>query len=322
VNEGLFRSGAILTMNTSRNKPKIIVICGATAVGKTSAAIELARIFNGEIISADSRQIYRYMNIGTAKPAPEQLAEIPHYIIDFVDPDRHFDARQFARMAHEIILKLVRKNQLPFVVGGTGLYIKALLNGLFEDHFSDPSIRERLKKEAENYGKKALYERLEIIDPETANRLHPNDLYRIIRALEVFEISGNPISKWHREHQFSEIRYRVLKLGLYLDREILYKRIDQRVDMMISEGLIDEVRAILKRGYSPDLKSMKAIGYSHLIDYLMGNCTLDKAVSALKRDTRRYSKRQMTWFRADPEINWIKPSEINAFMPLIKKFLE
>ena len=309
-------------MNTSANKPKIIVICGATAVGKTSAAIDLARIFNGEIISADSRQIYRYMNIGTAKPAPEQLAEIPHYIVDFIDPDQHFDAGQFAGMAHDIILKLLRKNQLPFVVGGTGLYIKALLNGLFEDNISDTSIRERLKQEAEDYGKTALYERLKKIDPETANRLHPNDIYRIMRALEVFEISGNPISKRHREHRFSELRYRVLKLGLYLDREILYKRIDQRVDMMISEGLIDEVRAILKRGYSPDLKSMKAIGYSHLIDYLMGNCSLDKAVSALKRDTRRYSKRQMTWFRADSEINWIKPTEINTAIPLINKFLE
>jgi len=168
----------------------------------------------------------------------------------------------------------------------------------------------------------ALYERLKKIDPETANRLHPNDIYRIIRALEVFEISGNPISRWHREHRFSEKRYCVLKVGLYLDREILYKRIDQRVDMMISEGLIEEVRAILERGYSPDLRSMKAIGYSHVVDYLMGNCTLDKAVGTLKRDTRRYSKRQMTWFRADPEINWIKPSEINTIMPLINKFLE
>jgi tRNA dimethylallyltransferase len=309
-------------MNTSANKPKIIVICGATAVGKTSAAIDLAGIFNGEIISADSRQIYRYMNIGTAKPAPEQLAEIPHYIVDFIDPDQHFDAGQFAGMAHDIILKLLRKNQLPFVVGGTGLYIKALLNGLFEDNISDTSIRERLKQEAEDCGKTALYERLKKIDPETANRLHPNDIYRIMRALEVFEISGNPISKRHREHRFSELRYRVLKLGLYLDREILYKRIDQRVDMMISEGLIEEVREILKQGYSPDLKSMKAIGYSHVINYLKGNCSLDNAVKTLKRDTRRYSKRQMTWFRADPEIYWIKPSEINTVIPLINKFLE
>lgn len=309
-------------MNTDENKPKIIVICGPTAVGKTSVAINFAGIFNGEIISADSRQIYRYMNIGTAKPTPEQLAEIPHYIIDFLDPDQHFDARQFAQMAHNIILKLTGKNQVPFIVGGTGLYIKALLNGLFEDNFSDISVRGRLKKEADEYGKNRLYERLSKIDPHTANRLHPNDIYRIIRALEVFEISGKSISSWHREHRFSETRYCVLKLGIYLDRETLYKRIDHRVDMMISEGLVEEVRAILKRGYSPDLKAMKAIGYSQIIDYLMGNCTLDKAIRTLKRDTRRYSKRQMTWFRADSEINWIKPSEINTFIPLINKFLE
>lgn len=309
-------------MNTDENKPKIIVICGPTAVGKTSVAIDFAGIFNGEIISADSRQIYRYMNIGTAKPTPEQLAEIPHYIIDFLDPDRHFDAGQFAQMAHDIILKLTGKNQVPFVVGGTGLYIKALLNGLFEDNFSDISVRGRLKKEADEYGKNTLYERLLKIDPHTANRLHPNDIYRIIRALEVFEISGKSISSRHREHRFSETRYCVLKLGIYLDRETLYKRIDQRVDMMLSEGLVEEVRAILKRGYSPDLKAMKAIGYSQVIDYLMGNCTLDEAIRTLKRDTRRYSKRQMTWFRADSEINWIKPTEINTVMPLINKFLE
>jgi tRNA dimethylallyltransferase len=310
------------TMHTSTNKTKIIVICGPTAVGKTSAAIDLARIFNGEIISADSRQIYRYMNIGTAKPEPKQLAEIPHYMVDCIDPDQHFDARQFAWMAHKIILKLSRKKQLPFIVGGTGLYIKALLNGLFEDNYSDSSVRGRLKKEADTGGKKILYEKLKKIDPETANKLHPNDTYRIVRALEVFEISGKPISKWHQEHQFSDTRYFVFKVGLYLDREILYKQIDRRVDIMISAGLIEEVQAIIKRGYSPDLKSMKAIGYSHIIDYLMGDCSLEEAVKNLKRDTRRYSKRQMTWFRADPEINWIKPSEINTIIPLMNKFLE
>jgi tRNA dimethylallyltransferase len=309
-------------MNTCANKPKIIVICGPTAVGKTSVAIDLAKIYNGEIISADSRQIYRYMNIGTAKPAPKQLAEIPHYLVDFIDPDQHFDAGQFAQMANEIILKSIRKNQQPFVVGGTGLYIKALLSGLFEADISDSSVRGRLTKEADEYGKTALYERLKKIDPETANRLHPNDVYRIIRALEVFESSGKSLSKWHREHRFSETQYCVLKLGLYIEKEILYKQIDQRVDMMITEGLIEEVRAILKRGYSADLKSMKAIGYSHVINYLLGNCTLDEAVRTLKRDTRRYSKRQMTWFRADAEINWIKPSEINTLIPLINKFLE
>jgi tRNA dimethylallyltransferase len=309
-------------MSTGVNKLKIIVVCGPTAVGKTSAAINLAKIFNGEIIGADSRQIYRYMNIGTAKPAQEQLAAIPHYLIDFVDPDQHFDAKQFAKMAHEIILKLILKNQVPFIVGGTGLYIKALLQGLFEDNFSDQLVRERLKMDADKFGKQALFKRLTKIDPETANRLHPNDLYRIIRALEVYEVSGKPISRWHHEHGFSEKRYSVLKIGLYLDRDVLYKRIDQRVDMMISEGLIEEVRAILKKGYSPELKSMKAIGYTHVIDYLMGNCSQADAVRSLKRDTRRYSKRQMTWFRADSEINWIKPSEINTVIPLMKRFLE
>jgi tRNA dimethylallyltransferase len=309
-------------MNPTANKPKVIVLCGPTAVGKTSAAIYLAGIFNGEIISADSRQIYRHMNIGTAKPEPKQLADIRHYLVDFIDPDQLFDARQFAQMANQIIFELVRKNKQPFVVGGTGLYIKALLNGLFEANFSDFSVRERLKKEADEFGKPALYEKLKKIDPETANRLHPNDIYRVIRALEVFEISGNSLSTLHQGHRFSERRYHVLKFGLYAEREILYKQIEQRVDMMISEGLIEEVQTLLKKGYSPDLRSMKAIGYSHIINYLLGNCTLDDAIRTLKRDTRRYSKRQMTWFQADHEITWIKPSEIKTLIPLINKFLK
>ncbi len=302
-------------------KSKIIIICGPTAAGKTSAAIEIARIFNGEIISADSRQIYRYMDIGTAKPTKEELAQVPHYLVDFIAPDQHFDARKFARMAHEIILKLIRRNQVPFIVGGTGLYIKSLIHGLFDDNFSDPSVRARLKTEATELGKNVLYERLKTVDPETAHRLHPNDTFRIVRALEVFEISGKPISSWHQKHRFSQNRYDALKIGIYLDRDILYKRIDRRVDIMISEGLVEEVRAILDRGYSPDLKSMKAIGYRHIIDYLFGNCTLEETIRNLKRDTRRYAKRQMTWFRADHEINWVKPSELNTLTPLLTKFL-
>jgi len=301
---------------------KLIVILGPTSTGKTSIALKLCRRFGGEIISADSRQIYKYMTIGTAKPAPEQLSEIRHYLVDMVDPDQPFDARQFAQMAHDIIGKLTLKNQVPFVVGGTGLYIKALLHGLFENHFSDGSVRDRLKKEAEHKGKSALYERLKHIDPVTADRLHPNDLYRIIRALEVYEMSGKPISSWHHEHNFSKTRYHVFKLGLYLDRESLYKRIDQRVDMMISEGFIEEVREILQRGYSPELMAMKAIGYRHAIHYLMGKCSLADAVKNLKGDTRRYAKRQMTWFRSETDINWIKPSELKAIIPVMSKFLE
>lgn len=291
-------------------------------MGKTSAAIILAGIFNGEIISADSRQIYRYMNIGTAKPTPGQLDEIPHHLIDFINPDQNFDAGQFADMAHEIILKLIRKNRLPFVVGGTGLYIRALLNGLIEDDFSNPSFREKLRQEADVHGNETLYQRLKSVDPVTADRVHPNDIYRIIRALEIFEFSGTPISELHRGHHFKDTRYDVLKIGLHLEREVLYKRIDQRVDMMISEGLIDEVRKILKRGYATDLKSMKAIGYSHLIEHFKGNCTLEESISKLKRDTRRYSKRQMTWFRADPEITWLKPYETGTMIHLVNSFLK
>ncbi len=308
-------------MNQGTQKTKIVLICGPTAVGKTTAGIETAKVFNGEIISADSRQIYRHMNIGTAKPTAEQLSEIPHYLIDFVKPDQHFDANQFAQMAHEIIANLVLKNKLPIVVGGTGFYIKALLHGLFRDNHSDHAVRQKLRQQADTHGKQFLFDKLRSVDPETANRLHPNDTFRVIRALEVYETSGEPLSSLHHKHRFTQSPYHALKIGLYLDRQTLYKHIDQRVDIMISEGLIEEVRAILDRGYSPELKAMKAIGYNHLAAYLFGNCSLEEAVRTLKRDTRRYAKRQMTWFRADPEINWIRPTEKKTLIKLVRQFL-
>ncbi|MFO8082765.1 MAG: tRNA (adenosine(37)-N6)-dimethylallyltransferase MiaA [Desulfobacterales bacterium] len=303
-------------------KTKIVVICGPTAVGKTSQAIKIAKIFDGEIINADSRQIYRFMNIGTAKPSPEQLSTIPHYLVDFINPDQPFDANRFAEMAHEIVSKLTFKKKLPLLVGGTGFYIKSTLHGLFENNCSNPMIRRRLQQEANRYGKEYLYEKLKKVDPETANRIHANDTYRVIRALEVYKTSGETISSLHRRHHFAQTRYNALKIGFCLDRKTLYKRIDQRVDIMISEGLIEEVQALLALGYPKELKSMKAIGYNHLADYLAGNCTLEEAICTLKRDTRRYAKRQMTWFRPDPEINWVKPSDTNALINLVQEFLK
>jgi tRNA dimethylallyltransferase len=291
-------------------------------MGKTYTAINLARTFNGEIISADSMQIYRYMNIGTAKPTTDEQLCVAHYMIDLVDPDKHFDARQFAEMCRENIMKLYVRGITPFVVGGTGLYIKALVNGLFEAGQSDTHMRRRLKEQARIYGAPFLHKRLRRHDPDTAEKIHPNDTYRIIRALEVYELTGKSIAALQREHGFNDNRFRALKIGLHINREELYDRINHRVDAMIGSGFLDEVQGLLAMGYRDDLKSMRSIGYRHLIDFIKGRCSWDEAIRTLKRDTRRYAKRQLTWFKADPEIVWREPGQLIEIRRLIKKFLQ
>lgn len=303
------------------NRPYIVVVGGPTGIGKTSAAIKLAQAFGGEIINADSMQIYRYMDVGTAKPTHEEQSQVRHYMVDIVDPDESFDAARFAVMADGHIRELNRQGKLPIVAGGTGLYIKALVNGLFRADPADPEILKKLEKEAAEKGSMVLYERLEKCDPRAAERIHPNDAFRIIRALETFETTGCPISEYHDKHRFSEQPYRVLKIGLSMEREILYGRINRRVDIMIDEGLLEEVKSLLDRGYSQDLKSMRSLGYRHMVSYINNELPWDEAIRTLKRDTRRYAKRQMTWFRADTELSWIQPEEIMNTIPCIQSFL-
>ncbi|MBW2679429.1 MAG: tRNA (adenosine(37)-N6)-dimethylallyltransferase MiaA [Deltaproteobacteria bacterium] len=303
-------------------KPKIIIICGPTALGKTSVAINLAGAFNGEIIGADSMQIYRHMDIGTAKPTTDEQSRVAHHMIDLINPDEHFDARQFAEMANEKIIKLYASCFTPFVVGGTGLYIKALVHGLFKSGRADIRARKRLQEQARIYGADSLYQKLRRHDPDTAERIHPNDSYRIIRALEVYELTGKPITAFQREHGFKDHRFRALKIGLHINREVLYDRINHRVDAMIDSGFLDEVKGLLDMGYSDDLKSMRSIGYRHLIDFIKGRCSWDETLRTLKRDTRRYAKRQLTWFKADPEIIWREPGQLREIQRLIKKFLQ
>ena len=308
-------------MNSDKPKPKLIVICGPTGAGKTSAAIEIAGEFKGEIINADSMQIYRYMDIGTAKPTPDEQARVKHHMIDIVYPDESFDAAMYAKMAREIIMKLDRQEVVSFVVGGTGFYIKALLYGLFMEGQSDLNIRERLKAEAAVHGAAFLHTRLSKCDPLSAENIHPNDTYRIIRALELYEMTGKSISEYHEEHRFADELFKVLTIGLDINREILYDRINSRVDAMIDAGFVDEVKGLLDKGYSESLKPMQSIGYRHLTDYIKGRLTWDKALLTLKRDTRRYAKRQLTWFKADLRIAWIKPEQLEDIVRLIKKFL-
>ena len=308
-------------MNSAISKPKIVIICGPTGIGKTAVAIDLAQRFKGQIIGADSMQIYKYMDIGTAKPTAEEQARVVHHMVDIVAPDEPFDAARYAEQARQIIAELCQHQILPFVVGGTGLYIKSLLYGLITDDVSDPLIRAKLKAEAETHGIETLHQRLCRLDPETAQRLHPNDIYRILRALEVVEASGKSISRHHREHGFTDQPFDTLKVGLEMERELLYKRINQRVDAMLAAGFIDEVKTLLARGYAADLKAMQAIGYRHLVDSIQGRISLAECLRTLKRDHRRYAKRQLTWFNADSEIIWKTPQQIEEIIRLVKQFI-
>lgn len=302
------------------DKPKIVVICGPTGVGKTSSAIDVASAFNGEIISADSMQIYKYMDIGTAKPTPQEQARIPHHLIDIVEPDEHFDAAMFAKMAHEKIAELCKNNILPFVVGGTGFYIKSLTQGLFESRPADSDIRKALKAEASEKGTAFLHSQLSRYDPETANRLHPNDTFRIIRAIEIYKTTGKRISEHHQEHGFADAPFQVLKVGLAVEREKLYDRINARTEAMMKAGFLEEVRGLLDMNYSEELKSMQSIGYRHLVELILERLSYDEAVRTLKRDTRRYAKRQLTWFKADPDVIWTEPGKTGYICGLVKQF--
>lgn len=302
-------------------KPPVLVVCGPTGIGKTAAAIRLAERFQGEIINADSMQVYRRMDIGTAKPTPAEQRRARHHLIDVVDPQEDFDAARFAAMARSIAFTLGQQGILPVLAGGTGLYIKAFLQGLFPAASTSPRTREALKDEAAAKGPRQLHRRLARLDPQAAARIHPNDAVRLIRALETAEVTGQPLSQHHRRHGFAESPFRALKIGLTMERQALYNRIDRRVDAMLAAGLLEEVRQLLRAGYSGELKSMQSIGYRHMVDYLSGRTDFREAVRTLKRDTRRFAKRQFTWFNADRQIRWTEPERLPELFPAIEAFL-
>ena len=290
-------------------------------MGKTGFAIDLSRRFNGEIVGADSMQIYRHMTIGTAKPTAEEQATVIHHMVDIVDPHEEFDAAEYGRRAADVVSGLIAAGKQPFVVGGTGLYIKALIYGLTRAARSDEKIRESLKARLERRGVRAMHECLSRVDPRSARRIHPNDAFRILRALEVFEITGRSITAHHDAHQFARPRFNALHIGLSLPRPRLYTRIDQRVDAMLASGLVEEVRSLLAMGCHPRLKSMQALGYRHMVDYLQGRTEWTEAVRTLKRDHRRYAKRQLTWFGADRQVNWLQPDQLSEADTLVRGFL-
>ncbi len=300
---------------------KIVIICGPTGIGKTSFAIKLARFFNGEIISADSMQIYKHMNIGTAKPDAEELKLATHHLIDFLDPKESFDAGLYMKAADQSIQKIINTGKIPIVAGGTGLYIRALLYGLFRVKPASQDVLKQLNRKLNGKGTLFLYKKLVKCDPEAAKTIHPNDAFRIIRALEFYKTNQQKISKRKTDHNFKKNRYDYIKIGLYEEREKLYERINKRVDIMLSQGLLKEVVNLVESGYSLSLKPMQSIGYKHMGMFIKNEVGWEEAVRLLKRDTRRYAKRQFTWFNKERDIYWVKFSQLEKAKSLIKEFL-
>ena len=284
--------------------PKIPAFVGPTGSGKTPLSLLLAERLGGEVVSADSRQIYKFLDIGTAKPSKEDLIRVKHHFVGILDPKQDFSAGEYGKMARERIGEILRKGKMPVLVGGSGLYIKAVVDGFFDGPGRDPELRAKLEERLEREGKEGLYEVLRGLDPASAATMDSSKPRRILRALEVFYITGKPISQWHQE-QHTEPPFFVHQYALDWDRNELYKRIDKRVEEMIAAGFIEEVQNISKRGYSRNLNSLNTVGYSEMFDYLEGKRSLPDATESMKRNTRRFAKRQLTWFRADKRVKWV-----------------
>lgn len=282
----------------------MLLLVGPTAVGKTGLSLEIAQTLGGEIVSADSRQIYRYMDIGTAKPTFDERAVVPHHFIDTKDPDELYSAGEYGRDARAVIQDLLQKDIVPVVVGGSGFYIRALVDGLFAPEISDHEVKEKWRRRLVTKGREAVFAELERVDPRTAERLHINDTQRIVRALEVYELTGKPISQF-QEGQEEPADFEPVFIGLERDRSELVQRIEQRVDLMMDQGLMQEVQALLEKGYSPDVNALATVGYQEVVAYLQGEYDFDEMVERIKIHTRQYSKRQMTWFRRDLRVNWL-----------------
>ena len=285
----------------------IIVLVGPTCSGKTKVGISLAQKLNSEIISADSRQIYKYLTIGTAKPAEDELSKIKHHFVDFLEPDCDYNVSKFETEALDKIEFMFVENKIPIVAGGSGLYIKALIDGIFNSVDVDEEFREELNFKREKLGNEFIYEELKKVDPVSADKMYPQNWKRVMRALEVYHITGEPISKFHEEYK-REKKYNFVQFGLNWERSVLYKNIDARVDKMIEEGLVKEVQQILAKGFSKNINALNTVGYKEIISFLENEITLDRAIELIKRNTRRYAKRQLTWFRKDDRIQWISVS--------------
>ncbi|MCB2292124.1 tRNA (adenosine(37)-N6)-dimethylallyltransferase MiaA [Clostridium algoriphilum] len=290
----------------------LFILAGPTAVGKTEISIKLSQKLNGEIISADSMQIYKYMNIGSAKISKQEMRGVPHHLVDIIEPSEEFSVAEFKERAESAIEEITNKNKLPMIVGGTGFYINSLIyNYSFADTNKDEIYREYLTKLADEKGKEYVHNLLKEIDEEAFNKLYPNDLKRVIRALEVYKVSGKPMSGFSQEQNILDIPYNVHYFVLNMDRQKLYNRINRRVDIMMEHNLIDEVIKLKEMGYTSDMQSMKGIGYKEILYYLNDEISLTEAVEMIKQGSRNYAKRQLTWFRKDSRVNWVNKDEFN-----------
>jgi len=309
-------------MKKTRDAPPLLVICGPTASGKTALAVELARRFPIEVVSADSRQVYRGLDIGTAKATAAERRQVPHHLLDLVAPDGKFSVADFASLAHGAIAAIHDRGRLPVLLGGTGLYLRAVTEGLVDAPTGDPALRAELLEREGREGPGTLFRLLREVDPPLARRIPPGDVTRTVRALEVYRLSGRRLSDFQREHAFAERPYRTLKLGLAPSREELYRRIDRRVEGMLEQGLAAEVRGLLERGLNPGCKSLRTIGYREMICHLRGEIPLAEATTLIQRNSRHYAKRQLTWFRGDDAIIWVDScGESAKLQKLIELFL-
>lgn len=300
----------------------LIILTGPTAVGKTELSIALAKSIGGEIISADSMQVYKYMDIGTAKIRSEEMDGVPHHLIDILEPDVAFNVAMFKDLAKSAVEDIYSRGRIPILVGGTGFYIQALLYDIdFSEEDSDSSIRKELETLVEIKGAAFLHEKLREVDPESAEQIHANNVKRVIRALEYYQLHGEKISTHNETERHKESPYDFLYFVLTHDRQVLYERIEKRIDQMIDHGLISEVDNLLKKGYDSSLVSMQGLGYKELIPYLQKKCTLDEAIYVLKRDTRHFAKRQLTWFRRERNVRWLDKSLVSSDEEILKEIL-
>ncbi len=303
-------------------KKKLFIIVGPTAVGKTDLSLALANKLNGEIISADSMQIYKHMNIGTAKPTMEERQGIPHHLIDVVNPDESFSVAEFQKITKQKIDELIVSNKLPIIAGGTGLYINSIIFDMdFSQSVSNLKLRQDLEKEANELGNEYVHNKLKKIDSDSAKRIHPNNLKKVIRAIEVYNETGEKIGDFSKDIKLND-EYEFFVVGLTRDREELYDRINMRVDIMIEQGLVKEVKDLLNQGYTKDLTAFKGLGYKEIIKYLEGEYDLNEAIRILKRDTRHYAKRQLTWFKRYSFINWYNLSNYSSKENLLKDIIK
>ena len=307
---------------TEKEKPMLIVVAGPTASGKSTAAVELARMIDGEIISADSMQVYRYMDIGSAKITKEEMMGIPHYLIDVADPTEDYDVVRYAREAKAALSDIISRGKVPILCGGTGFYIQAVTRDIdFSETGSLPKYREELTDYAAQHGNTALHEQLKNIDPVSYETIHPNNLKRVIRALEYYKETGMTISAHNEAERQRETPYDLHFFVLNDDRAVLYDRIDRRVDFMMAEGLYDEVMYLRQMGLTRDMVSMQGLGYKEMLDCMDGKCDIDEAVRILKRDSRHYAKRQITWFKREKDAVWIERADFGGDSKRIAEFM-